>query len=117
MTSAKLAEHARRTHAAFALDGEPLWGVSVFCALDDIGPASFEGILAGRLASYRTVHLPTVAQITTAGFDLLPTFNRPHYTLRLTGDGTEELARLLGALGPGENNPYHGGRRPGGRRR
>ena len=35
----KLLTHARRTHAAFVLDGNPLWGISVFCALDDIGPA------------------------------------------------------------------------------
>ncbi len=34
----KLAAHAARTHGAFVLDGHPLLGISVFCALDDIGP-------------------------------------------------------------------------------
>lgn len=117
VTLAKLAEHAQRMHMAFALDGQPLWGVSVFCALDDIGPASLDGLLGGRLASYRTVHLPTVAQLSEARFDLLPTFNRPHFTLRLAGISDAELDWLLAALGPGRDNPYHGGRRPGRRRR
>jgi hypothetical protein len=55
-TLAKLATHARRTHDAYILDGEPLWGISVYCALDDVGPASLDGLLR-RFASYRAVHL------------------------------------------------------------
>lgn len=100
----------------FCLDGEPLWGVSVFCALDEIGPASLEGILAGRMATYGLVHTPTVGRLTEAGFDLLPTFSRPHYTIRFASDAEDELARLLTALGPAEPNPYHGGRPRHGRR-
>ena len=56
-TLAKLAVHACRTHDAYVLDGEPLWGISVYCALDDVGPASLDG-LPRRFASYRVVHLP-----------------------------------------------------------
>ena len=56
-TLAKLTMHARRTHDAYVLDGEPLWGISVYCALDDVGPASLDGLLR-RFASYRAVHLP-----------------------------------------------------------
>ena len=108
----RLREHARRTHDAYLLDGEPLWGVSVFCALDDVGPASLDFLLR-RFASYRVVHLPTVAQIVTAGFDLLPSFRRPHFTVRLANDGDDGLWRLVDALGPGEANPYHGRQRPG----
>ena len=59
-TLAKLAMHARRTHDAYVLDGEPLWGISVYCALDDVGPASLHGLLR-RIASYRAVHLPLTA--------------------------------------------------------
>ena len=36
----------------YVLDGAPLWGISVYCALDDVGPASLDGLLR-RLASYR----------------------------------------------------------------
>jgi hypothetical protein len=104
----KLLTHAGRTHDAFVLDGNPLWGISVFCALDDIGPASLDAVLR-RFASYRVVHLPRVGQL-RAGFDLLPTFKRPHFTVRL--QSPDEVPRLLSALGNAEPNPYHG-RRPG----
>lgn len=110
-TLAKLTHHARRTHEAFVLDGRPLWGVSVFCALDDIGPSSLEGLLQ-RFASYRSVHLPRTARLREAGFDLLPSFGRPHFTVTVANDGPEELGRLLDTLGTAERNPYHG-RRPG----
>ena len=106
--------HSART--AFSLDGAPLWGVSVFCALDEIGPASLDRILVVKMANYRLVHTPTVGRIRNAGFELLPTFGRPHYTVRLGRDDEDELARLLAALGPAEPNPYHG-RTPRPRRR
>lgn len=40
---AKLARHAVRTHRAFQLDGEPVWGVSVFLALDGAGERRWTG--------------------------------------------------------------------------
>lgn len=107
----RLRYHARRTHAAFVLDGEPLWGISVFCALDDIGPASLD-VLLRRFASYRLVHLPRVVTLVTAGFELLPSFRRPHFSVRIGSDGDEDLSRLLDALGQAEPNPYHR-KRPG----
>jgi hypothetical protein len=73
-TSEKLKAHALRTRRAYVLDGRPLLGVSVFCALDPGGPASLDGLLAGRLASYPVVHLPTVSTLGEAGFQLLPSF-------------------------------------------
>ena len=108
-TVEKLLAHARRTHDAFVLDGNPLWGISVFCALDDIGPGSLDALLR-RFASYRVVHLPRVGQLREAGFDLLPTFKRPHFTVALADP--DEVDRLLRALGNADPNPYHG-RRPG----
>ncbi len=108
----RLRQHARRTHDAYVLDGQPLWGVSVFCALDDIGTASIDALLR-RFASYRVVHLPTVGQLAASGFDLLPSFRRPHFTVRLVDDGDRSLTRLLDALGPAGANPYHGRQLPG----
>jgi hypothetical protein len=103
----KLAAHAARTHAAYVLDGRPLFGVSVFCALDDIGPSSLDGLLQ-RFAPYRVVHLPLAGQLREAGFELLASFRRPHFTVRL---GTlDQLPQLLEALGKPESNPYHGRR-------
>lgn len=96
-----------RTEAYYKLDGQPLRGVSVFCALDAEGAASLDGLLAGRMVSYRDVHLPTAGALLDAGFELLPTFNRPHYTLRVATIQDEELSRLLHTLGPAERNPYY----------
>jgi hypothetical protein len=106
------AMHARRTHDAYVPDNEPLWGISVYCALDDLGPGSLDGLLR-RFASYRVVHLPRVGQLRRAGFPLLPSFGRPQYTVRLNGDDQATLSRLLGALGPTEPNKYHQRERPG----
>lgn len=106
-TLAKLVEHVRRTHDAFVLDGEDLWGVSVFCAVDDIGPGSLDSLLR-RFASYRVVHLPTVGELSAGAFRLLPSFARPHYTVQLPSDDQSDLAHLLLALGPARPNPYHG---------
>ncbi|HZN18117.1 MAG TPA: hypothetical protein VFB84_08025 [Micromonosporaceae bacterium] len=48
-TVAKLTAHAERVRRAFVLDGAPVLGISVLAALDDIGPASLDGILSGKL--------------------------------------------------------------------
>ncbi len=103
----KLHRHATRTHRAFILDGEPVYGLSVLCALDDIGPGSLDGLLRSRLVTYRWVHTPTAGALTEAGFSLLATFARPHYTLLLDDLTTELLERLETALGPPAKNPYH----------
>lgn len=104
---AKLRRHAARTHRAFVLDGLPVFGVSVFCALDDIGPGSLDGLLENRLATYRWVHAPTAGHLIEAGFMLLPTFARPHHTLLLDALTDEHFAHLETALGPPVENPYH----------
>ncbi len=106
---ALIAAHARRTHRLYCLDGSPLWGISLFAALDSSGPASRDGLLAGRLASYEQVHVASAAALLTAGFDLLPSFRRPHFTVRLAGGSRAEAERLLAALGPSEENPYNRG--------
>jgi len=108
----RLADHVQRTHDAYTLDGDPLWGVSVFCAMDDVGPASLDALLR-RFASYRVVHLPTVGGVVGAGFDLLPSFRRPHFTVQLADAEPQTLTQMLAALGPVRPNPYHGRKRPG----
>jgi len=110
-TIEKVRNHASRTHRAFVLDGEPFWGISVSCALESTGPASLESLLRQRFFSYALVHLPEVGALLDADFELLPTFNNPHYTLRLATCDDAELSRLLAALGQPRNNPYHGGGR------
>jgi hypothetical protein len=105
-TAAKLTAHAERVRRAFVLDGRPVLGISVFAALDDIGPASLDGILLGKLPTYRVVHLVTAGLLAEAGFELLPTFGRPHMTLLL--NGVDRVESLLEALGPAQANPRYG---------
>lgn len=107
----KLVLHALRTKRAFVLDGEPLLGVSVWLALDTSGDASVEGLLAGRMSTYRTVHTSTVARVRDAGFGLIPSFRRPHYTLIVPDTSTPTIETLAAALGPATANPYHVARR------
>ena len=105
-TAAKLRSHAERLRRAYLLDGAPVLGISVFAALDDIGPASLDAILAGKLSTYRVVHLSTVGAMTAAGFGLLPTFQRPHMTVLL--DDLDQVDALADVLGPPQPNPQYG---------
>lgn len=102
-TAEKLQRHAVRTAAVWNLDGEPLYGISVFCALDQIGPGSLDAILLDK-HSYRVVYLTTVKALTDAGFELLATGSRPHFTIRVQ-PRPEDVERLLAVFGERRENP------------
>ena len=106
-TPSLLQTHAKRLQRLYELDGEPVLGISVFVVLDDVGPASERGILAGKLRSYPSLYRSTVGRLTDAGFVLLPTFTRPHFTIVLPG--LDMVSGLATALGPLLANPYAGG--------
>jgi hypothetical protein len=65
-------------------------------------------LLRERFATFRTVYLPTVQTLLEAGFELLPTGRRPHFTVRLLSADGQERARLLAALGTPRDNPGYG---------
>ena len=106
-TPSLLQTHAKRLQRLYELDGKPVLGISVFVVLDDVGPASERGILAGKLRSYPSMYRSTVGRLTDAGFVLLPTFTRPHFTIVLPA--LETVTDLAPALGPLLANPYAGG--------
>jgi hypothetical protein len=62
--------------------------------------------LSGRLSTYRVVHLVTAGELAEAGFEVLPTFGRPHMTL-LLGRG-DQVELLLERLGTAQANPRYG---------
>lgn len=64
-----------------------------------------EDLLRRRFANFRTVYLPTAAIPTGLGFELLPTGQRPHFTVRLSRADDPELDLLLDALGDLRPNP------------
>ena len=114
-TIEKLRLHAERVRRAFVLDHAEVLGISVYCVLDDLGPASLDTILSQKLGTYHSVHITSVASVTELGLVLLPTFERPHHTLVLPD--TAAIAALLVALGPEQPNPrYRQGQRRTGRR-
>lgn len=100
----KLRAHATRTARAWSLDGSPLFGISVFAVLD----APLDELLGQRFATFRWIYLPTAGELRGAGFDLLPTGQRPHFTVRLSSGDDVELGRLLVALGSPRDNPEYG---------
>lgn len=103
-TPSLLRSHARRLHRAFVLDGRPVFGVSVFVALDDVGPSSERGILSEKLRTYPSMYRCTVGDLIERGLELLPTFTRPHHTVVLPDlEAADDLMAALGTLGP---NPY-----------
>ncbi len=100
-TLSLLRTHASRFQRQFVLDGQPVYGISVFIARHDIGPLSERGILAGKLASYSLVYRCPVSTLTEYGFDLLPSFNSPHFTLVLPSiDHATSLVLALGGPSP-----------------
>lgn len=76
----------------------------MFLALDELGDASLDGLLSGRLRTYRIVHTP-YRKVRAAGLDVLPTFRRPHFTLVLPDAAPTTFERLLSVLGPSVPNP------------
>jgi hypothetical protein len=102
-TPDKLRSHAQRTARAWSLDGQPLLGISVFAALD----MPLDKLLRRRFTSSAPSTCPTVSRLTERGFGLLPTGQRPHFTIHLHRADDEELTRLLTALGDLQPNPQY----------
>lgn len=105
---ASLRSAAIRTARRFCLDGEPLLGISVAAALDV--PLD-ELVSRAPLFRFEHVYAPAVTQL--RGFQLLPTFGRPHFTVRLRRADDPELSELLAALGPLQANPGYAKRTGG----
>jgi hypothetical protein len=85
------------------LDGQPLLGISVFAVLD----MPLDDLLRRRFTGFRTVYLPGASQLAQCQFELLPTGQRPHFTVRLQCADDSELGRLLAALGVAQTNPHY----------
>jgi hypothetical protein len=98
--------HLERMRRAFLLDGNPVWGVSMFAALDVVGIDSREGILSARLSTYRLVHFVAAGAVTATGCAVFPTFRRPHATVLLRT--TDSVPALLDVLGPPQVNDKYG---------
>jgi hypothetical protein len=99
----KLKRHAERTARAWALDGKPFFGISVFGVLD----MPLGDLLRRRFTSFRVIYLLTAGHLAEHEFELLPTGQRPHFTIRLQRADDSELDRLLKTLGAAQPNPQY----------
>jgi hypothetical protein len=99
----KLRRHTERTSRAWSLDGYPLLGISVFAVLG----MPLDDLLRRRFTSFRAIYLPTVGRLAESQFELLPTGQRPHFTVRLQRADDSELDRLLAALGAAQPNSQY----------
>lgn len=103
IAAAKLSEHARRQARAYTFRGEPMFSISVSLTVTGWDLAS---LLGGPLASRSTFAVSTVGAVRAAGFDLLPTYEAPHYDLLLETGEYSEAERLLSLFSAPESNPY-----------
>jgi hypothetical protein len=66
---------------------------------------SLDDLLRRRFTSFRIIHLPTADRLAQHQLELLPTGQRPHFTVRLRSADNPELDRLQAALGAPQANP------------
>jgi hypothetical protein len=62
-----------------------------------------------RFPTFRTIYLPTAGGLAGHGFELLPTGQRPHFTVRLRRADDQELEESLAPLGAVQPNPAYAG--------
>ena len=82
------------------------WASRCLRALDEVGPCSLDGILRGKMSTFRVVHLVPSELVLRAGFTLVPTFERPHMTVVL--EDLDQIETLLAVLGEAQPNPRYG---------
>jgi hypothetical protein len=100
--------NADATRSRFSWHGAPLVAVS---AEITVGPWTVDSILAGpRLRTRSRYAEAMVSSLQTAGFDLLPTFTAPHYSIVLPAYDEAHVRHLLQVLGEVKRNPHFVGR-------
>lgn len=103
LTVEKLVEHAQRQQREYSYRGLPMSSVSVDAA---VAGWTVEAILRDRLWSRSSYSTGVVRVLRGAGFELLPTFEAPHYDVVLPTATTDAASTLLSLFGPAERNPY-----------
>lgn len=107
---AGILRNADLTRSRYSLAGDPFVAIS---AEVTIPGWDVETILTGpRLRSRRSYAMAPVRSVIEAGFDLIPTFNAPHYSVVLPSYTEADAARLVEALGQVKPNPRFERRKP-----
>jgi hypothetical protein len=104
LTTVGLLANAEATASRYSYHAEPFLAVSVEMTMPGWDA---ERILSGRrMRTRRSYAMAPASSVLAGGFELLPTFDAPHYSV-VMGPYTEgEAERLLQALGDLLVNPY-----------
>lgn len=86
----------------------PGWGRYGLSAFSARGEAEIDDLSAAQLQSFPRLGLFRVADLESAGFEVVPTFRTPHVTIAFTGDLDARLRELTGVRFEVRPNPYHG---------
>ena len=81
------------------------WGLSAFYAGSDL---EVDHLAYDRLQGYEVLHVYPTSVLLRAGFEVVPTFRRPHVTICWTDALDTGLDRLDRAEHARQENPYHG---------
>lgn len=107
---AGILRNADLTRSRYSLAGEPFVAIS---AEVTIPGWDVDSILKGpRLRSRRSYAIAPVHDLVDAGFDLIPTFNAPHYSVVLPSYTEGFAALLVEAFGDVKPNPHFERRDP-----
>jgi len=107
---AGILRNADLTRSRYSLAEEPFVAIS---AEVTIAGWEVDSILTGaRLRSRRTYAIALVGELLAAGFDLIPTFEIPHYSLILPSYTEATAACLVEVFGEVKPNPYFRRREP-----
>lgn len=105
LTVEGLLRNADATRRRYSLNGAPLVAIS---AEVTIPGWDVESILSGSRLRTRRSYASTLAyDVIAKGFQLLPSFSAPHYSIVLGNYTDEEAQRLISVLGAVHPNPYH----------
>lgn len=99
----KVVEHAGRQARWYAYRNAPMHSISVSLT---VGGWDLSDLLVGPLSSRSTFAVSTAGVVRAAGFELLPTYEAPHYDLLLATGEYREAEVLLSLFGSPEPNPY-----------
>ncbi|MEO6157077.1 MAG: hypothetical protein ABIQ39_05550 [Ilumatobacteraceae bacterium] len=99
----KIVEHAQRQAREYTYRDLPMYSISVSLTVPGW---DLSALLAGPLSSRSTFAVSTAGVVWAAGFELLPTYEAPHYDLLLATGEYPEAEVLLSLFGSPEPNPY-----------
>lgn len=105
LMTAGLLANAQATASRYSYRAEPFLAVSVEMTMPGWDA---ERILSGRRVRTRRSYVMVLARsVVGGGFELLPTFAAPHYSVVRRSYTDDEAQRLLRALGDKVANPFY----------